>query len=103
MNDALQGLVFLENVESPYTNSRDFQRLLSVYKQNYAVSVHNEAVSLINKGNIEEAKSLIEKGLKSVPGECCPSGRSSENRADELIFQISKLLLRKGQEIPKIK
>jgi len=64
----LEGLLFLKGSESWLHETKDFIRLLSVYEQNYAVTIHNTAFPMINNGRYEDAALLLQKGLDIIPG-----------------------------------
>lgn len=66
--DYLKGLLFLEGAAMPPGESREFRRLLSVYRQNYAVTLHNQVVPLFNARRWEEAEKRLREGLERVPG-----------------------------------
>lgn len=57
---------FLEksNVEIP--NNSSINNQIKMYKQNYAITVHNKAAMLVNKGNKSSAKKEILIGLENV-------------------------------------
>lgn len=63
----LEALLFLKESESWVQETRDFIRLLSAYKQNYAVSIHNAVIPMINSAQYEDAVVLLEKGLEIIP------------------------------------
>ena len=64
----LDALVFLTETDSGIRESREFTRLLSVYKQNYAVTVHNEAVVHLRAEEWDKAEAILREGLNVLPG-----------------------------------
>ncbi len=48
-------------------NSRQLERAVEGYRNNFAVSVHNEFAKLYNRKRYTEAKVLVEEGLEKLP------------------------------------
>jgi len=48
-------------------SSRQLERAVEGYKNNFAVSVHNEFAQLYNRKRYAEAKALVEEGLEKLP------------------------------------
>jgi hypothetical protein len=45
----------------------DLVRQRTVYRQNYAIEIHNKAVAAYNSGDIETVKALLDEGLAVMP------------------------------------
>ena len=63
----LEAAALMERGLQDSKNNSTFTRNRNTFRQNFAASVHNEAVVLINSGRIEEAKAIIERGLQQFP------------------------------------
>lgn len=45
----------------------DFVRQRTIYRQNYAIEIHNKAVDAYNSGDIDTVKALLDEGLSVMP------------------------------------
>ncbi len=63
----LEGLLFLRDAMTGFHMGADLSHLISVYEQNYAVSIHNTAIPFLNSRDYEKAKALIREGLSYIP------------------------------------
>lgn len=66
-NSYLEAAKIIDEGISKIGSTRNFQNAKRAYIQNYAVTVHNRCVPLINAGNYEEAKKILQDALKNVP------------------------------------
>lgn len=62
----LDALKFLENSNMELPNNSSINKQIKMYKQNYAITVHNKAVKLVNDGDKSSAKKEILLGLENV-------------------------------------
>lgn len=64
----LKATAFLDTGLALYPANKDMLKQKSVYLQNYASDVHNEAAAAWNAGKKDTAKAIVQKGLENVPG-----------------------------------
>lgn len=64
--DYLQASDFLDGALQELPKDSGLLKQKHSYRQNYAINVHNQAVKLINSGNIEGAKKLLVEGLTVI-------------------------------------
>lgn len=64
--DFLAAAEFVDNALVETKNNSTLAQQQKTYRQNYGISVHNIAVTLINKGKMEEARKIILDGLDKV-------------------------------------
>ncbi len=67
-NSFLDSLVFLRTARNQLFDNREFQRLLAVYENNYAVSIHNSVIPLLEESLWDQAENIILNALTVVPG-----------------------------------
>jgi hypothetical protein len=63
----LDAAAFLDNALRAMPNRQDLARQRTVYRQNYAIEVHNRAAKAWNAGDQEGARAIIRQGLEAVP------------------------------------
>lgn len=64
----LEAVALLDKGLSAFPKNADMARQRSVYVQNYASDVHNEAARAWNAGDKDRAKAIVRSGLEKVPG-----------------------------------
>lgn len=58
---------FLDSGLKDLPGNRDLAQQRSVYRQNYAIEVHNAAVAEYRNGNVPGARKLLESGRAAIP------------------------------------
>ena len=62
-----QAYEFIRGVPSWVTGDREYQRILTMVRDNWAIDYHNRIVTLVNKGDREGARRLLDEALGYLP------------------------------------
>lgn len=64
--DYQKAWLLLDEGLSIYKQNPELAKQRNIYRNNYAINIHNQCVKLINENNISSAKNLLQEGLNIV-------------------------------------